>query len=76
MIILNDIFLCLGIIVVLLMAYEMFFNKKTDELRKKLCELYGHKNTIDVIATDLEGKLYVKCNKCERCLSYLPLGYK
>ena len=73
MMILNYIFICLHIIVVLLLVYEVFFNTQRDELRKKMCELYGHKNTIDVLATDTEGKLYVKCNKCERCLSYLPL---
>ena len=44
--------------------------------RKKLCGLYGHKNTIDVLATDADGRYYVRCTQCERCLEELPLDAK
>ena len=75
-VLLSNIFICLCVIVVLILIYEVFFNTQRNKLRSELCNIYGHRNTIDVLHYDKKGNLYVKCNKCERCLTQLPLGYK
>lgn len=40
-------------------------------MRKLLCWLLGHKNTISVVSDDWK---YL-CDQCERCKQNLPKGY-
>jgi hypothetical protein len=70
--------LIIALIAFFILIFMMFFRdtKQDKTHRRKLCELYGHLKTFDVLDTNSEGKYYIKCHRCARCEEQFPLDNK